>query len=124
MGSPCPCGRAVAYERCCGPLHSGAEQAVTAEQLMRSRYSAFAVGDADYLARSWATGTRPRRVRVLPDQRWIGLEVLATEAGGMLDATGIVEFRASFERDGEADSIHERSAFTREGGRWVYVGPA
>ena len=69
--------------------------AATAEDLMRSRYTAYAVGDADYLLRTWAPETRPSRVRIDPAQRWLSLEVLAS-AGGLLDAAGTVEFVASF----------------------------
>ena len=50
----CPCGTGQSYVDCCGALHSGARTAATAEQLMRSRYSAFAVSDEDYLLRTWA----------------------------------------------------------------------
>jgi SEC-C motif domain protein len=60
----CPCGAGPSYDRCCGPLHDGAP-APTAEALMRSRYSAFAVGRADHLFRSWHPRTRPDEV-VLP----------------------------------------------------------
>ena len=55
----CPCGTGQSYVDCCGALHSGARTAATAEQLMRSRYSAFAVSDEDYLLRTWAARNRP-----------------------------------------------------------------
>lgn len=55
----CPCGLPAAYDDCCGRLHRGQAPATTAEQLMRSRYSAFAVGDEAYLLRSWHPTTRP-----------------------------------------------------------------
>lgn len=89
---------------------------------MRSRYSAFAVGDARYLEASWDPDTRPRRVRLGDDDRtWTGLEIVATERGGLLDADGVVEFRASH-RDHDGDHVlHERSRFRRLDGRWVYV---
>lgn len=91
---------------------------------MRSRYTAFAVGDAAYLQQTWAPETRPSRVRIDPAQRWLSLEVLAS-SGGLLDPTGEVEFVARFavDRVGEAQqgAIHERSRFRREDGRWVYV---
>ncbi|MGZ4607464.1 MAG: YchJ family protein, partial [Blastococcus sp.] len=45
----CPCGTGLPYDECCGPLHDGTSAAATAEQLMRSRYAAFAVGDTGYL---------------------------------------------------------------------------
>lgn len=84
---------------------------------MRSRYSAFARGDADYLFRTWHPRTRPAKVTVEPDVVWMGLEVITTAAGGVDDESGEVEFTASF-RDG---AMHARSHFERRGGRWVYV---
>ncbi|WP_421121916.1 YchJ family metal-binding protein [Aquihabitans daechungensis] len=61
---------------------------------MRSRYSAFAVGDLAYLARSWHPDTRPRKIHDDPTRRWTGLAILATSLGGMLDQEGTVEFEA------------------------------
>jgi SEC-C motif-containing protein len=123
VNDDCPCGTGRTYDDCCGRLHRRAAQASTAEQLMRSRYSAFALGDAAYLARSWASATRPDRIALAPDQRWVRLEVLSTTDGGVLARDGMVEFRADFERSGRVGSLHERSRFEREDGRWVYVGP-
>jgi SEC-C motif-containing protein len=113
----CPCGSLLPYPDCCGPLHDGIARAGTAEQLMRSRYSAFAVGDADYLLATWHPSTRPRRLRLDPALRWTGLEVLATTGGALLAAEGTVEFRAR----STAGSQHERSRFVREDGRWFYL---
>jgi SEC-C motif-containing protein len=91
---------------------------------MRSRYAAFAVGDAGYLLVTWHPGTRPRRLQLDPDERWTGLEVLRSTGGGLLEPTGTVEFRAHRTRGGRADVLHETSRFVREDGRWTYVGPA
>lgn len=88
---------------------------------MRSRYTAFAVGDTDYLLRSWHPRTRPRRLTLDPDQRWLLLEVLRTEHGGPFDDTGVVEFRAHYRAAGGRGSLHEASRFSRVEGRWVYV---
>jgi SEC-C motif-containing protein len=120
-GQGCPCGRGLTYGRCCGRLHRGDAEALTAEDLMRARYSAFAVGATGYLDRSWHPSSRPGTVRVVPGQRWTGLDVIATEAGGPLDSHGVVEFVAHHERDGQPGSLHERSTFARLDGRWVYV---
>lgn len=95
---------------------------MTAEELMRSRFSAFAVGDESYLLRSWDPSTRPDRVRFVPGQRWVGLEVLAS-SGGPLDREGTVEFVAHHERNGVPGRLHEVSRFVRHAGRWVYLGP-
>ncbi len=88
---------------------------------MRSRYTANAVGDADHLFRTWHPRTRPDDVRPDPTLHWIGLQVLATAAGGSDDDTGVVEFEASWEQDGSHGLLRERSTFARRAGRWLYV---
>jgi SEC-C motif-containing protein len=123
-GAPCPCGHAATYDDCCGRIHRGDAPALTAEALMRSRYSAFAVRDLAHLARSWHPDTRPRTIHDDPDRRWTGLTILATERGGVLDRDGIVEFEAHHDGgagDGADHVVRERSTFARVDGRWVYV---
>jgi SEC-C motif domain protein len=117
----CPCGSAQPYAECCGPLHRGLRSAATAEVLMRSRYSAFAVGDAGYLLRTWHSRTRPPRLVLDPERVWKRLEVLATDGGGMFETTGTVEFRAHYRWHGQTGAQHERSSFLREDGAWVYL---
>lgn len=88
---------------------------------MRSRFSAFSVGDVDYLLHSWSAATRPETLELTPDVRWYRLDIVDTVAGGPLDRTGIVEF-AAYYRDADSSGIQEeRSRFAREDGRWVYV---
>lgn len=65
----CPCGLGEKYDSCCGRYHSGTP-APTAEQLMRSRYTAFALGDADYLLRTWHPSARPRTLKLDPMCAW------------------------------------------------------
>ncbi|MCV7425133.1 zinc chelation protein SecC [Mycobacterium montefiorense] len=122
-GPSCPCGAGKSYRACCGPLHDGESLARSAEELMRSRYSAFACGDADYLFRTWHPRTRPADVTVDPGVTWIGLDVIDTLAGGPDDDSGEVEFTARFESAGRTDSLHERSCFERRAGRWFYLDP-
>ncbi|MFG1806839.1 YchJ family protein [Streptomyces sp. NPDC049040] len=119
---PCPCGLPAAYAECCGALHGGRAHAATAEQLMRSRYSAFAVRDAGYLLRSWHSSTRPRDVAFDPEVRWAGLDILGGTGGSAFHTEGTVEFRAHFRSGGLAGDQHENSRFVREDGRWVYLG--
>lgn len=120
---PCPCGSDEPYDRCCGPLHAGG-RAPTAEALMRARYSAHAVGDVDYLWRSWHPRTRPPRLEPDPDTVWTGLQILDVRGGGPGDEHGEVEFRASYRRTG-GDPVrrvlHERSRFAVRAGRWLYL---
>jgi SEC-C motif-containing protein len=86
---------------------------------MRSRFSAFAVGDEAYLHDSWDPVTRPRRIGIDTATRWTRLEVLGRTGGGLLDAHGTVEFRAHH----DSGVVAENSRFRRVDGRWVYVGP-
>ena len=126
----CPCLSGETYGACCGRFHAGlagsgpdAVRAPTAEALMRSRYAAFAVGDADYLLATWHPSTRPAELDLDDDVTWRRLDVGATSAGGPLDRTGVVEFVAHFRsaETRERGSLHEVSSFVREGGRWFYV---
>ncbi len=89
---------------------------------MRSRYSAFARGEADYLLRTWHPRTRPEALHLDPQHVWTGLEVLSTHGGGAQDAEGSVTYRASSRaRDGRTGSMTEDARFERRGRRWVYV---
>jgi SEC-C motif-containing protein len=118
MSSPlraeCPCGSATPYDACCGRLHRGEAQAATPEELMRSRYSAFVMGEVDHLFRTWHPRTRPDDVSVDLRVTWTGLEVLRSGEDG---DHGVVEFRAH--HDGGV--MHEVSRFERRAGRWFYV---
>jgi SEC-C motif-containing protein len=122
--SRCPCLSGETYGSCCAPFHDGSAQAPTAERLMRSRYSAYVVGDAGYLLETWHPSTRPAELELDADIRWSGLEIRATQRGGMLDSEGVVEFVARYRADGVAGEQHERSTFTRVDRRWRYVDGA
>lgn len=118
--APCPCG-APLHGECCGPILAG-EPAATAAQLMRSRFTAFALGDARHLLETWHPTTAPARLDLDEALRWERLEIIRTEAGEPGDARGVVEFRARW-RDaaGERGSLHEVSWFRRAAGRWYYL---
>lgn len=88
---------------------------------MRSRFTAFAVADVDYLLRTWHRRTRPRAIDLDPDQQWVRLDILHTDRGGLLDDTGTVEFRAHYRQGGTRDSLHENSRFVKEDGEWLYL---
>ena len=116
----CPCSAGGAtYAQCCGRFHAGALPA-TAEQLMRSRYSAYALGLMDYVHRTWHAGTRPPREELAADgaTKWLGLEVKRHVPDG--DAA-TVEFVARYKIGGRAHRLHEVSRFVREEGQWYYV---
>lgn len=125
----CPCCSGDVYGSCCGPAHDRSRRAPTAEALMRSRFSAFAVADADYLRASWHSTTRPTNLDLDPGIEWWRLDILGTTAGGPFDVDGTVEFVAHyrnpevFGREGRG-KMRELSRFVREGGQWFYVEAA
>ncbi len=117
----CPCGSGLAFDHCCGPLLAGARRAPTAEALMRSRYTAFALGNAAYLLETWHPKTRPEALELddTPPLKWIGLQVRRHQITG--EDRAEVEFVARCRIGGRAERLHESSRFVREDGRWFYV---
>jgi len=125
----CPCGGGN-YGDCCRPLHRQQRAAATAEQLMRSRYSAFALGEIDHLLRTQPS-TEPLHQRRRSLQatcrqvRWRRLEIEACQAGGPTDLEGTVTFSAHYSSRGQQGVLRECSRFGREGGRidgaWLYL---
>ena len=88
---------------------------------MRSRYTAFVVGDAAYLNETWHPGTRPAELTLDPEQRWSGLEIVDVQDGDEGDRRGTVEFRAGWRHGRDSGVLHERSRFVEQGGRWWYL---
>lgn len=121
MSTVCPCLRGEPFDACCGPYLRGESTPPTAERLMRSRYSAFAVGDEEYLRRTWHPTTAPHDLALDPQQRWYRLEIHDTRAGGLLDDEGIVEFSAYYKHPDGNGVLRERSRFVRVDGEWSYL---
>jgi len=123
--SECPCGSKQPYSRCCEPLHKGAP-ALTAEQLMRSRYSAYVKVELDYLKETIHAQERAEynadNAREWAEQSvWERLEILETTGGGPDDQTGEVEFIAHYaDAKGRKSTHHERALFEKDGGRWYF----
>ena len=88
---------------------------------MRSRYSAYAVGDLDYVWRTWHPRTRPGALAPDGELIWTGLQIIDTVDGGPGAQIGEVEFQASYRRAGRTGRLHERSRFAVRAGRWFYV---
>lgn len=126
MEKNCFCGTKLEYKDCCGAIHSGERKANTAEELMRSRYSAFVLASIDYILDTYSFGTRPvdQREEILlwsQSVEWLGLKVISTEKGRENDSVGWVEFKADFIEEGEKQIMHEKSFFQKENDAWVYV---
>jgi len=121
--SNCPCGSDADYKDCCGLFIDADSWPATAEQLMRSRYSAYALKQKDYLVATWHPDTCPEKLDLYENAhvKWVSLKVLATVAGAEQDQTGIVEFTAIMKANGRAEKMTERSEFVKQDGRWYYL---
>ena len=124
--TPCPCGSALPLSACCGRFHNGQLKAPTAEMLMRSRYSAFALRDSAYLLRTLHPSRRGADELAQIEHsfagiQWLGLVILDCVAGTENDTTGIVEFVARYQTDSKRGQLHECSQFVKEDGEWFYT---
>lgn len=125
----CYCGNNKPYKECCELFHLNGGKTETAEQLMRSRYSAFVLANGDYLMQTHHSSTRPTSEKKAIEKwaksvNWIRLEVLETTKGLKNDTEGTVTFNAYFYENGKVDVIHEKSAFIKENEIWYYLGYA
>ncbi|BAB98831.1 Uncharacterized BCR [Corynebacterium glutamicum ATCC 13032] len=119
MGKRCPCGTGLTYGECCYRFHSGEWVAPTAEALMRSRFTAFAVGNSQYLLDTWDPETRPSELGLDMGIDFYRLDILETTGGGPFDSTGTVKFQAFYK--GLASGVQEEdSTFRKVNGAWVY----
>lgn len=121
MSEACPCGTGKPYAACCAPVHEGVRPAPTALALMRSRYSAFALGLEGYLLDSWHPSTRPASVDLDPTMEWTGLIVEDTRDGQAWDDHGTVRFSAHWRSGRREGTLRETSRFAMVSGRWHYV---
>ncbi len=122
MEKYCPCTSNRSYKSCCQPLHDGDLQASSAEQLMCSRYSAFCLGNINYLIATLHPDKRKvddeqALDKTIKQTKWLGLRVIKHKQSGQ---TATVEFVAFFKNE-PIGQLHERSNFIKEGARWFYV---
>lgn len=121
----CPCLTGEPYDSCCSPLHRQKEFAKTAEQLMRSRYSAFVLGITDYLINTLHHSKRKpddhqQLQSTIKSTHWQGLSIISKSAGDEKDNIGEVEFVAFFQEQ-TIQQLHENSRFIKEDERWYYL---
>jgi SEC-C motif-containing protein len=123
----CYCGSDLEFEDCCQPFLNGIKKPQTAEELMRSRYSAYVTANVDYLLRTVHPSTRKFHERESIEKwakssRWQKLEVIATTEGNAKDKKGMVEFKAYYlDEDQQLQIHHEHSNFLKELGKWFFV---
>lgn len=121
----CPCELKASYTQCCEPFHTGQALPEIAEELMRSRYSAYALRLIDYLLyshhpRQHGKNEREKVKQAAEGVSFYRLEILSTNQGQAQDKMGKVEFKAFYRQGNEQGCIHENSRFKRYQGRWVY----
>lgn len=125
MSRPCPCTSKLPYDKCCQPFVEGRRLPETAVKLMRSRFTAYALGKVDYLVETTAEAKRGDLDReelkaYCASISCIGLKIVSSEAGGPADDAGVVKFHASLQHGGRRSLHIERSTFVREAGAWRY----
>ncbi len=122
----CPCCSGKSYAECCQPIIN-TESASTALNLMRSRYTAYKTGQAEYLYKTTHPKTRGQyKLNEIEDwskeNNWIKLEIISIEHGNINDTRGIVEFKAYYKNKNEViEMLHERSTFLKENKQWFYL---
>lgn len=122
---PCPCGSGRDATECCLPVIRGERAAATAEELMRSRYTAFTTGDVDWIMASHHPDTVDEIDRDEVEQwsassEWLGLKIRDTEAGGPDDDEGTVTFRARYKVQSQQVDHVEKAHFARDGREWRF----
>jgi SEC-C motif-containing protein len=127
----CPCGgaspvrrpnhRAPRYADCCGRFIDGGALPPNAMELMRSRYTAYVLGDTPYLRATWSDATCPVNLDASTEAqtRWLGLQIKRHVEIDPDHAE--VEFVARYKTGGRAHRLHETSRFVRKEGRWLYI---
>lgn len=126
MSNPCPCGSQNDLQSCCGPYLSREALPKTAEQLMRSRYSAYVRQDIDYLKETLWPKYQPdfdafAVAKWASESHWTGLDVLESKDGDVGDRRGTVLFEARYLAAGTLHTHRELSLFRKQKGRWFYV---
>jgi SEC-C motif-containing protein len=125
MKDPCFCGSLKAYDQCCGPYHSG-QSAPTPEALMRSRYSAYALANIDYIEKTMK-GPALENFKVSDAKawaqsvKWSSLKVIKTSKHESDPNIGYVNFCAKYKAQGRMHKLEEHSEFHREQGCWFYT---
>lgn len=123
----CPCGTGREFSVCCQPIIEGKVLPETAEVLMRSRYTAYVIGQINYIKSTLASEFRRHfdvktATEWAKESQWLGLIIHNVKNGNSTDKTGTVEFTAKYTTHGKTLEHHEISQFRKESdGRWYFV---
>jgi SEC-C motif-containing protein len=119
----CICGSNKNFEECCEAVILGKRDAVSPEELMRSRYTAYVLGNGAYLVKSSIKQNRHEEDIDLIEEfsknvKWLKLEVLHVS---QQELKGEVEFKAYYLENSDIVLLHERSEFEKHDGVWEYA---
>jgi len=119
----CLCGSKIDQAGCCTAYHSGTKAAPTAEALMRSRFTAYAIHNEAYLLETWDNTKCPDSVDFSKEEKveWTNLHIISQKKGRKKDHKGIVEFKAYYTLNGDEYVINEISRFVKKEGKWFYL---
>ncbi|MDH5230325.1 MAG: YchJ family metal-binding protein [Gammaproteobacteria bacterium] len=117
----CPCGSGKQLVDCCGQYLFQSMLPGKAEILMRSRYSAYVLGENDYLLQTWHTKTRPKDIAIDRNIVWTGLQIIEANTSSDSAERAWVGFVASYEESGRSAKLAERSEFVFENHQWFYL---
>jgi SEC-C motif domain protein len=118
---PCPCGSGKIINSCCGQFISEKNKPETAEQLMRSRYTAYVMKEKDYILKTWHSSSRPKKFKLDINIEWIGLQIIDVTEGALENSKGSVFFEASYRFQNSLYTIRENSRFVKEDNSWLYL---
>lgn len=124
--SKCACGSGIDFTDCCAPYLEGKKQVLTAEALMRSRYTAYVVENIDYIDESHHPDfgkdfDKAEALKWAQDSDWQGLEIIQTEKGQKDDKEGMVEFVAKYKLEGKLAQHREIAQFQKHKDKWFYT---
>jgi len=119
MSKACYCGAAETFQECCEPIILQQQLATSAQQLMRSRFSAFYTQNEAWLNLSWDESTRPKSIQFEENLKWLDLSIINTSVSDEIHST--VEFEARYFKAGKVQAIHENSRFIKHDLQWLYI---
>lgn len=122
----CHCGSPIDFEQCCDRYIEQSKQPKTAEQLMRSRFTAFKLKKYQYLIDTHQVEPPNDLSSFDSKVKWLGLKIVATDLGSTSDNSGTVEFVAFYQTSNDIDNniieqLHEKSRFKKVNNRWMYI---
>jgi len=116
--SACPCGSTKNLKDCCSIIHDAPHNAVHAQQIMRARFSAFALGHIDFIINSYHSSANAHleRDQITDSTKlsWVKLEIIDAPIIESGSKYSYVEFKAWFIEEGKLECMQERSRFVKE----------